>query len=720
MKSTIHALAIALLYGTARADEGMWMPQQLPQIGRQLQAAGLRLNPAALTRLTDFPMGAIVGLGGCSASFVSPLGLVVTNHHCVYASLAQNSTPQRNLLTGGFLAPALADELPAVPGSRIFVTRDVRQVSDNVITAAVDKLTGKARSDAIESNQKALVAACETDPGHRCNVAAFYGGLEFYLIKRLEIRDVRLVHAPPEGVGNFGGDTDNWMWPRHTGDYGFYRAYVGPDGKAADFSPQNIPYRPAHFLKLAREGVAAGDFVMALGYPGFTNRHRLPSEVAYAFGWNYPAANALAEENLAIIALLTKDDPDTALKYASQVAGINNAYKYRQGVLASYADSDLLARKTREHAQLKAWVGREAARRARYGDAIAQVEQLVLQRDAEARRDFFLNAAVPRLLRTARTLYRLAQESGKPDAARKPGYQERDRARIAEGLSALERNYDDKVDRALALNGLIKYAAQPAAQRRAGFDAALGIRDGATPAELAALLDALYAGSRLREADQRLAWLERRPEQFQASGDSFIKAAIALYDNDLRREAQQEELGGNLQLAYGGYMRAKIAYLQSLGQAVYPDANNTLRLTFGHVAGRARGADGTSWLPFTTLAGVLAKATGSGEFNAPAAQLAAIRARDFGPYLEPRLKTVPVDFLATLDITGGNSGSAVLNARGELVGLAFDGTLDSIISDWDYNPANTRSIQVDLRYMLWNMQKVDKAERLLREMGVPQ
>jgi len=710
-------IALAILSTAAHADEGMWMPQQLPQVAKELKAAGLELDPANLTKLTEFPAGAIVSLGGCSASFVSPQGLVATNHHCVYGSVAHNSTPERNLLANGFLAKNFGEELPAAPGSRIFVTKAVTDVSKQVVTPAVAKLSGKKRSDAIEKNSKAITAECEKDAGHRCTVSSFYGGLEFYLSKQLEIRDVRLVHAPPEGVGKFGGDTDNWMWPRHTGDYGFYRAYVSKDGKAADYSKDNVPYVPQHYLKLAKQGVKEGDFIMVLGYPGRTNRHRLPSEVAFTFDWSYPNFVKTSAENLATIATMTKDDKDTALKYASQVAGINNYYKNRQGMLNSYANSDMLARKTAEHEALKTWINADAGRKKEYASDIELVEKLIAQRDAETKRDYYLSTAKPRLLNTARVLYRLANENAKPDVERKSGYQVRDVPRIKSSVAALLRNYDEKVDKALVMNSLTKYAAQPAAQRSAAFDAVVGIKDGMSRADLQAALDKLYAGSKLGDAATRTAWLDKKPQDFKASDDAFVKAAVALYDNDLKEEAAEEELGGKLQQAYGNYMKAKIAYMNSQGRAVYPDANSTLRVTFGKIAGRDPGADGSTWKAFTTVAGVAAKATGEGEFNAPKAQLDAIKAKDFGKYVDPVLKSVPVAYLATLDITGGNSGSAALNSKGEWIGLAFDGTLDSIISDWDFNKAMTRDIQVDLRYILWNMKHVDHADNLLKEMN---
>jgi hypothetical protein len=718
MKKTFLSLAILTSFA-AHADEGMWMPQQLPQVAKQLKAAGLKLDPATLTKLTEFPMGAIVSLGGCSASFVSPQGLVITNHHCVYNSVAVNSTPERDLLANGFLAKTLDDELPAAPGSRVYVTKEVTNVSDKIITPAVARLTGKARIDGIEKNQKSMVAECEKDSGHRCTVASYYGGLEFYLIKQLEIRDVRLVHAPPSGVGKFGGDTDNWMWPRHTGDYGFYRAYVSKDGKAADFSKDNVPYVPKHHLKIATEGSKEGDFIMALGYPGRTNRHRLPSEVAFTFDWNYPAFVKASGETLAIIERETKNDPAAKLKYAGQVANVNNYYKNRKGMLTSYENSDFLARKTREHAELKAWVNANAARKAQYAADIEQVEQLIAQRDADTRKGFFLSYAQPRFLGSARTLYRMANERTKPDTERKSGFQERDMPRMTSVITGQDRTYDEKVDKALVLNSLVKYVAQPKAERNAAFDAALGIRDGMNEADFKAVLDKLYAGSKLANKEERTAWLKKSPEEFRAINDSFIKAAVALYDADMKDEAKEEELAGKIQQAYANYMKAKIAYMQSKGQAVYPDANSTLRVTFGKIAGRDHGADGTgAWTAFTTVKGVVAKATGEGEFNAPQAQLDAIKAKDFGKYVDPKLKTVPVNYLATLDITGGNSGSATLNGKGELIGLAFDGTLDSIISDWDFNQANTRDIQVDVRYILWNMKHVDKADNLLKEMNV--
>lgn len=708
---------LSLALGWAHAHEGMWMPSQLPQVAKDLKAAGLAIDPAKLTQLTQFPMGAIVSLGGCTASFVSPMGLVVTNHHCAYGSIQFNSSPQRDLLKNGFLAASFADELPAGPGSRVYVTEAVTDVTNRVLSSAVRGLQGKARIDAIEAQQKALVADCEKAAGYRCNVASIYGGLQYQLFKQLEIRDVRLVHAPADMVGRFGGDTDNWIWPRHTGDYSFYRAYVGPDGKPADFNAANQPYRPKHHLRVARSPLNEGDFVMVAGYPGRTNRHALPAEVDFTFGWLRPRNIQAYGEWLDIIQRETTGRRDAEIKLANTVAGLGNAHKNWQGQQASYEGSDILARKQAQYQALKAWVQADPQRQVQFGASLARIDGLLAQVQEETRRDFLGNLGTPTLLGTARDLLKNADQRLRPDAERQAGYQGRDQARRRAGLEAFERRFDAQTDKAKVSHFLTQYLAQPADRLHAGFMQALGLQPGMSAEAVKARVDSLYALSTLTDKAERLAWLSRTPAEFAQSGDPFIAAAVALYADDEAREARAKELAGQVQQAYVDVMRARIAFKASQGQAVYPDANGTLRVSFGQVTGR-EGPDGSTWSAFSTLRGITAKHQGKGDFDAPAEQLAAIKKGEFGPYGVKALNSVPVNFLATLDTTGGNSGSPVLNRRAELVGLLFDGTLDAVISDWDFNPKTTRSIVVDARYMQWQMRYVDKADRLLKEMGV--
>lgn len=334
--------SLVFLPAIVLAEEGMWRPGQLPSLADKLKALNPEVDAAALSDLTGHPMNAVIWLGGCTASFVSTRGLVITNHHCAYGSIQHNSTEENNLLENGFLAAGRADELPAAPGSRVLVTVAVEDVTRSVLAAVSDGAGPRERYQAIEDRQKALVAECERDPGHRCRVAAYSGGLEYELIKQMEIRDVRLVHAPALSIGKYGGDIDNWMWPRHTGDYAFYRAYVGPDGKPADYAERNVPYRPRHHLDVSTRGIDTGDLVLVAGYPGSTDRYRLASEVEGVIRWDYPRRIEAFRQWHDIIDRAVAGRKEKALKYASLQASLNNVIKNYRGMLEGFAKSDIL------------------------------------------------------------------------------------------------------------------------------------------------------------------------------------------------------------------------------------------------------------------------------------------------------------------------------------------------------------------------------------------
>jgi hypothetical protein len=699
------AALLATASTAALAEEGMWLPSQTGAIAEQLRAAGLTLDPAQLGNLKQPPLTAIASLGGCSAAFLSPQGLVATNHHCVYGSIQYNSKPGQDYLTNGFLAASLADELPAAPGSRIYVIEDLRNVTSDMMKGAAN-LTGRARYDRLEANRKSLIAACEKQPSRRCDVRPYFGGQSYWLQQQLEIKDVRLVYAPAGGVGNFGGETDNWMWPRHTGDFGFYRAYVAPDGSAAPFAKENVPYKPQAHLKIADQGVKEGDFVMVAGFPGITFRHKTAAEAKFAFETLTPLQQRLLNDYSDTIERAVAGNEAGGIRYASILAGVDNYKKKYIGELAGADAMGLIAKKEADEAAFRAWVAADPQRQARYGAAIAELDRLIEAQNAyelaEARRGL-LNRA--QLFSAARQAYRFAREREKPDAQREPGFQDRDRAFIEQRLTAIERRFDPKIDQAIWEAALQEYRTLATAERHASFDAAVPQTVGG-----------LYAGTELADTQRRLAWLSQPASAFQASTDPFVRLAVATYDEDMRREAERKTREGDLQRARSAYMAARLAYAQSQGKTLYPDANGSLRFTHGKVTGKAR--DGLIWTPFTTAEGLAAKHTGKGEFDAPDKMIQLIQAKDYGRYASPELGTLPVDFLSTVDITNGNSGSSTLNARGEFVGLAFDGTLEGVVSDWMFNPAVNRTIHVDSRFMLWTMDKVDGAARLLDEMGV--
>lgn len=701
----------------ATGDEGMYTPDQLPQLRRELREAGLRLRPRRLSNLTGFPMGAIVSLGGCTGSFVSPTGLVATNHHCARGSVQFNSTDDNNYLDTGFFAPTNDDEPPAEPGSRIYVTVAVADVTDQITGDLDPDLSGRERFERIDRRRKAAIAECEADPGHRCQVASFFGGLEYKLIKRLEIRDVRLVYAPADAIGKYGGDIDNWRWPRHTGDFAFYRAYVGPDGRPAEYADDNVAFQPEHHLKVSAAGLEDGAFVMAAGYPGSTQRYARLAEVRNTFDWWIPTYIDILGGWIATIESAAPEASGARLKYEPRLAGLNNVLKNFQGQIEGARRVDLVGRRQAREAALNAWIEEDPARAA-LGEAVARVDVLAEEAASAARQDFWYNNATrPQLLRAAQRLYRLSKEREKPDAERESGYQERDMAFFEQSLQAIDQRYDPTVDEAEWRFFLERYVAAPQDERVAAFDAALGL-DGVTDAAgLGGTLTRFYANTTLNDVETRLSLMTAEPAEFENSRDPFIQLAVALYDTELAQEEAAKARAGDSAAARPGYMAAIIAWQKEQGQVAYPDANSTLRVTYGSVVGGSP-QDGLIYEPFTRLEGIAAKHTNEDPFDAPDQLLALIDQKAYGDFELESIGSTPVNFLSDLDATGGNSGSATLNARGELVGLLFDGTIESVNSDWDFDPRTTRTIHVDSRYMLWVMDNLDGAERLIEEMTI--
>ena len=719
MRKTLLAAGIAAATASfatpVHADEGMWVPQQLPDIAGPLKKAGLKLDPKQLANLTGDPLGAVVSLGGCTAGFVSPQGLVATNHHCAYGAIQLNSTAEKNLIRDGFNPATTADELSAGPNARIFVLEAITDVTADAKAAmAAAGSDPVARANALEAFEKQTTSTCEADAGYRCRVYSFMGGNTYRLFKNLEIKDVRLAYAPPSSVGKFGGDIDNWMWPRHTGDFAFYRAYVGKDGKPAAFSKDNVPYRPKHWLKFADQPLGAGDFVMVAGYPGSTNRYALAAEFDNTAQWTYPTIARHYKNQIAMVEAAGKQNADIQVKYAATMAGWNNTSKNYDGQLEGFKRIDAAGQKQREEAAVLGWLKGQGAKGQSALDAHAKLLDLLEQSKATRDRDLtlalFNNTA---MLGSATQLYRLSIEREKPNAERESGYQERDLPAIEGGLKQLERRYVAAMDRQLQEYWLNEYIKLPADQRVAAVDAWLGGNDAAA---VKRALDRL-AGTKLGSTEERLKWFAADRKAFEASNDPAIQYAVAVMPTLLKLEQERKTRAGENLAARPVYLQALADYKKSQGEFVYPDANLSLRITFGNVMGYAP-KDGVEYTPFTTLEGVVAKETGQDPFDSPKALLDAVAAKRYGGLEDKRIGSVPVNYLSDLDITGGNSGSPVLDAHGKLVGLAFDGNWESVSSNWVFDPKMTRMIAVDGRYLRWIMQEVYPAPQLLKEMNV--
>lgn len=696
---------------------GMWLPKQLEAHLDTLKKLGLELDPKKLSDPMAYPLGAVVSLGGCSASFVSPEGLIVTNHHCVTGALGYNSTPEQNLLKNGYLAKTRAEEKWNGPTARVYVTQSFTDVTD-FVRAGLDKIADdKKRQEAIESREKELVAKCEKQPNVRCDLASYFGGGQYLLIEKLEIKDVRLVYAPHEGVGNFGGEIDNWRWPRHGGDFAFLRAYVGRDGKPAEHSPDNVPYQPRLHLRLAERGLGPGDLVFVAGYPGRTMRLSTAEETAEAVEWFYPKRIRLFEDYLALIEKVGKEDPDAAIKARPTERGLANALTYTKGSLEGLTKGGAAELRKKREAELEKWIAADPERQKRFGDVLPRLAKHFAERKKHRELSYALSEVerMSSLVGAAHTIARLAEERVKPDAARKPEYQERNWQRLEQEQQALEKRYSRKLDSAmlkLALARIAKHSDDNAKKRV--LPVFLGKAE-PTEKNIETAVERLYKETKLEDTKVRLELLKKaKTAELAASKDPFVRLAMALGPLFKERDERADAELGALALIRPLYVAALREHAPA---PLAPDANGTLRVTYGTVRGYRPTPEAPLHAPFTTAKEMAAKATGKEPFDAPPRLVELAKSGKNGPYADAKLGGLPVDFLADLDITGGNSGSPTLNARGELVGLAFDGNYEAMASDWVFLPEITRSIHVDLRYMTWVMDAVDGADHLLREMG---
>lgn len=716
-RKTLVVCALVVVAAVAGADEGMWMLHQVRDLEAQMRSLGCQLSadelwsPATGVGLAS----ATPWLGGCSSSFVSPDGLIVTNHHCAFGAIQINSSPEHDYITDGFLARTRAEELPART-SRVMVFAGYEDVTAEIRKAIAPGMPALERATAVDRRGKELVAACEKG-GLTCRVAEMFSGRQFYLFKQLEIRDVRLVYAPPRGIGEYGGETDNWMWPRHTGDFSFLRAYVGPDGKPAPYSPDNVPFRPDRFLRIASDPLKEGDFTMIVGYPGKTFRYRLASEIASDLEFNHPKRIQMLRDWIAILEERSATSKDVEIKLASVVKGLYNGLKKTDGMLRGLTQSGLVAAKKVEEEKLATWIAADPDRQQRWGQALPELERALAARRAWRERDLLLGSLnrASSTLGAAITLTHWCDNKAKPDLDREDGFQARDERSIRMRLTTMQRNLDVPTEKAVLAYFLRRAQALPAGQRVGALDRALADTGKTGDEAIGLLLTRLFSGTLLTDQAVRLGALDLDAGALAARKDPMLDLARELVKELRAGKAEDERLRGETLVSGAQYMEALAAFRQV---PLYADANSTIRFTFATVKGYYP-RDGVYFKPFTTLEGVLAKHTGEEPFNCPPSLLLANEKVGPGSYRDAALGTLPVNFLSTNDITGGNSGSPIMNGKGELVGLAFDGNWESMTSDYEFDPALTRTINVDARYMLWVMEHVDGAHNLLKEMGVP-
>ncbi len=719
---TAFVFPALLAPSTSHGDEGMWLPAQIRELPlADLKARGLALSPEELYSETGVSLkDACVRLNGGgsygSASFVSKEGLLITNHHVAFGAIQSGSTTEQNFIRHGFLAKTRAEEIHA-PDYSISITRLQRDVTEEVLSAVKDGMSDAERTRAINRRGAEIAREYRRNESGDAQVTEMLSGSRYYLIVYDVIRDVRLVYAPPRSIGEYGGETDNWMWPRHTGDFSFMCAYVAPDGSFAAHAKENVPYVPKKVLPVARGGLAEGDLVFIMGYPGTTLRYRDSNSVAHREKFLIPFEIEMARAEIKLLEQAAAGDEAMTIKLADRLKSLYNVLKKDEGMVEGLARTRLVERKRKEEAEFRRWLEGREDLKAECAAAMDTMDEIYRDLDTFVEKETLLRQILngSQVMALANVMHRIAEQLGKPDEERDEPFRTENLGKLRDQVAEMGRDYDPATDATMLKVLLTRALRLPANQRVEAVDRVAEGKDRPEEA-IAAFVDDLFARTHVADSERRLALLESRPATESRSEDPVFAFAAALMKEIQAVDGRYSKFAAVVTKLRPVLIRGMYEWRKSLG--LYPDANTTLRFTYGTVKGyRAR--DAVTYHAFTTLAGVLEKDRGTEPFDVPAELKRAAEKRDFGPWADPKLGDLPCCFVADTDITGGNSGSPVLNGRGELVGVAFDGNWESMTSDFVFDPAVTRTISVDIRYVLWVTDRVGGARFLLDEMGVP-
>jgi hypothetical protein len=692
------------------ADDGMFPMSELPRVN--LRERGIELTAEQLFNPSEISLvDGICRVNGCTGSFVSDSGLIITNHHCAFDAIQKASTSDRDLLTNGFIAGSRAEEIPA-PDYQVRITENYRDISAEVLSVVREGMSFLERTKAIEKRRKELEIAAEREhPGLRAEAAEMFSGRTYVLFLYTYLKDVRLVFAPPASVGNFGGEADNWEWPRHTGDFSFMRAYTAPDGSSATWSEQNIPYRPKRFLRVQSAGVDEGDAVFLLGYPGRTARHRTASFLQYESRVRLPLTVELYQWQIREMEQAGAGDRSVAIRHASRTKSLANVEKRSRGQLQGLQRAQIVERRLQQEAELQAYIEADAGLRQQYGSVLRDIAAVYGEMESAGPLEIHLQQ-LRQACRAAAFGFAVVDavhEREKPDLERESPWMDRNYAQSVQELKVSLRDWHPPTD-VVMLSGMLRRLSKIPGARQ--ISALIPLTESEQVCEQAA--KRLIDGTRLGDAAFLEQLLSLSAGQLRETQDPLLQVLLQLYPAYLQMRELDKTREGRLSRLYGSLLEVKEQFLRT---GFIPDANGTLRFTSGRVRAYSP-ADAVVRTPISTLRGVMEKTTGQDPFITPEPVLRAYRAGDFGGFLHPRLGQVPVAILYDTDTTGGNSGSPVLNSKGELVGVNFDRCFEATINDFAWNADYSRSIGVDIRYVLWITGRVYGATQLLDEMGV--
>ncbi len=710
MKKLLFLLVAAVTTLQASADEGMWFLMHLKRLNQaDMQKMGLQLTAEEIYSINNSSLkDAIVQFGGgCTAEMISKDGLVLTNHHCGYGAIAELSSAENDYLTNGFWAQTRQQELkPKELKVRFFVRMD--DVTDRILGKVNDGMSEAERNKAI-ANETALIEKENSENGkYVVSVASFYNGNEFYYFVYQDYTDVRLVGTPPNSIGKFGGDTDNWEWPRHTGDFALFRVYADKDGNPAPFSANNVPLKPKYHLPISLKGFRENDFAMILGYPGRTNRWMPSGGIEQNVNFSYPAWVEASKTGMDAMKKYMDQDKQVRIDYASKYAQVANYWKNRQGMIDALSQHQTAKAKKKEEVQFNKWANKPANRE-RYGDVMATLDHYYVQTNENGRHDNYLMgmlrssnlALIPFRIGSALLYY---QQQGKE-------VQERILPQIQEEIDNLYKGFYLPLEKEVLAAELNLYAAKAGDELVAPYIEELKAKNGG---DFTAFIEQAGTKSIFASKEKVHAFLAK-PDVAALQNDELFKLSNDIINRYRSRTPEQEQLDADFQRAFRLYTEGVLK--ANPKKKYYPDANSTLRLTYGKIRSLPKDPRNDAKKNYyTTLKGTVAKyQPGDDEFDLPQELIALYEAGDYGRYAD-KDGHLSINFLTDNDITGGNSGSPVINGNGELIGIAFDGNIEAMAGDVIFDKKLQRCINVDIRYVLFIIDKFAGASHLIDEM----
>lgn len=693
------------------ADEGMWLPMLLKRLNQaDMEKMGLQLTAEEIYSVNHASLkDAIVSLGGfCSAEVISKEGLLLTNHHCAFGSIQSHSTVEHDYISDGFWAATKEDEKPNEGLYARFLIR-MEDVTKDILANVNDTLTDAERSKVIDAAIQALLTVTKGETHYDVEIKPFYAGNEYYMFIYETYNDVRLVGAPPTAIGKFGGDTDNWMWPRQTGDFALFRVYMGPDGKPAAYSPENIPLKPKYHLPISLDGIQENDFAMVMGFPGSTNRYLTSFGVNLLLEQTNPARVAIRDKRLAILKEAMDADESVRIKYASKYARVSNYWKYFIGQSQGLENLNVIEDKEKIENEFQQWANQDTRRQAVYGNVLKEIEDAYKIIEQNNRPYIYLLEAAlgTEILPFANGFTALVNQLDNPEK-----HQEKIKelsTSLKEKTTKYFKDYDAATDKKV-LAALIEMfyedvhkeqqpalLTQIAAQYKGDFNQ---------------WANDVFANSIFADKEAVETFLNN-PEKKVVADDPAYKVIKAIMD-DYYSNSSPKLRSGHAQLEKANRLFIKGLRAMNPEKKYYPNANSTMRLTYGKVKGYAP-RDGVFYQYYTTLSGVMEKENPDNEeFIVPEKLKALYEAKDYGVYGKDG--EMPVCFISNNDITGGNSGSPVINANGALIGIAFDGNWEAMTGDVAFETNLQRAINVDIRYVLFLIDKFSNAGHLIDEM----